>query len=302
MWISLLVALGTSPDTLRIAVAPAETLQVSVSGEGPPVVLIPGVVGSAFGFRKLTSRLVATGFRTVVIEPLGFGLSTRPDHAQYSLGSQADRVAAVLDSLRLRDAIVVAHSLGGSIAFRVGYRRADLVRAIVSLEGGPAESARATGLRSAGRLKFLIKLVGGGAARHRFREGLIKASGDPSWVTDSVVAGYTTALGGNLGLILKAVDRMVAAVEAEPLEARLADVRCPVHLVIGLAPHPETLPEQVIALLRDRLRSFTLDSIAGVGHHLHEERADLVADLIARVHESSPPSAVVTAADRPSRP
>ena len=68
-------------DTLRIPVAPAETLQVTVTGAGPAVVLIPGIFGSAFGFRKLTADLDATGFRTVVIEPLGVASSSRPGKA-----------------------------------------------------------------------------------------------------------------------------------------------------------------------------------------------------------------------------
>jgi len=47
----------------------------------------------------------------------------------------------VLDSLNAGPVLVLAHSLGAAIAFRLAIDRPDLVRGIVSLEGGPTEEA-----------------------------------------------------------------------------------------------------------------------------------------------------------------
>src|SRR2546430_1194984 len=121
-----------------VPVAPAESLSVETAGRGAPVVLIPGLFGSAFGFRKLVPLLVGAGYRTIVIEPLGVGASARPEKANYSLTAQADRIAAVLDSLHVRNALVLAHSIGGSEAFRLSYRRPDLVPGLFLVRGGPA--------------------------------------------------------------------------------------------------------------------------------------------------------------------
>ena len=82
-----------------ITVAPGERLHVEVAGAGTPVVLVPGLLGSAFGFRKLVDPLVAGGYRVVVVEPLGIGSSGKPEAADYSLTAQADRIAAVLGAL-----------------------------------------------------------------------------------------------------------------------------------------------------------------------------------------------------------
>ena len=57
-------------------------------------------------------------------------------------------MAAVLDSLGIRQAVVVGHSLGASIALRVAYRHPEHVRGVVSLEGGPGESATTKGFRT----------------------------------------------------------------------------------------------------------------------------------------------------------
>src|SRR5438132_10545397 len=97
-----------------VPVGPAESLSVETAGRGDPVVIIPGLFGSVFGFRKLVPLLVDAGYRTIVIEPLGVGASGRPEKANYSLTAQAARIAAVLDSLHVRSAIVLAYSIGGS--------------------------------------------------------------------------------------------------------------------------------------------------------------------------------------------
>jgi pimeloyl-ACP methyl ester carboxylesterase len=151
MWLVPLLLATIDSASFALPVAPAETLHVTVTGSGEPVVLIPGLFGSAFGFRRLIPLLSAAGCRTIVIEPLGIGASGRPERADYSLTAQADRIAAALDTLGVAHAIIVAHSVGASMAYRLAYRRPDLVRAIVSLEGGPAEAAATPSFRRAMR-------------------------------------------------------------------------------------------------------------------------------------------------------
>src|SRR5207247_10993146 len=120
-----------------VPVAPTESLSVETAGRGAPVVLIPGLFGSAFGFRKLVPLLVGAGYRTIVIEPLGVGASARPEKANYSLTAQADRIAAVLDSLHVRNALVLSHSIARSELLRLIYRRPDLCRGLFWVEAGP---------------------------------------------------------------------------------------------------------------------------------------------------------------------
>ena len=69
----LLLALTAADtvETLRVPVAPAESLTVTTVGEGAPVVLIPGLFGSAFGFRHVMELLDEAGYRVICIEPLG---------------------------------------------------------------------------------------------------------------------------------------------------------------------------------------------------------------------------------------
>ena len=297
MWLLAVLLLSDSASTTRVfkvSVAPTESLAVEVAGRvvGAPVVLVPGLFGSAFGFRKLVPLLTAAGYRAVVVEPLGIGSSSRPRKANYSLTAQAGRIAAVLDTLRVRGVLLVAHSIGGSEAF--AYHRPDLVRGLVSIEGGPTESALTPAFKRALRFAPWIKLFGGiRLIRRKIRGLLIDSSGDPTWVTDDVVQGYTAGAAHDLDATLRAYLAMGDAREPEKLAPHLAELRCPVRLIVGGARHDGDVGDQEVRLLEHTLRSFALDSVPGAGHFIYEEQPRAVLAAVTRL------AASVTAARAP---
>src|SRR5256885_5868151 len=117
MWLLIVLLLADTSRAFSIALAPAESVWVTVEGVGDPVVLIPGLFGSAFGYRSVLPRLVEAGYRTIVIEPLGIGTSAPPEHPDHSLTAPADRVAAALDPLGVGGAVVVAPFGRAAIAY-----------------------------------------------------------------------------------------------------------------------------------------------------------------------------------------
>ena len=282
-----MLALLLCADTARafpLVLSPAESVEVTVAGSGEPVVLIPGLFGSAFGYRAVIPLLTDAGYRAIVVEPLGIGSSTRPEHADYSLTAQADRIAAALDRLSVRHAVVVAHSLGASMAFRLAYRRPDLVAGIVSLDGGPAEAAATRAFRRAMKFAPWIKLFGGvKLVRKKIRAQLIKASGDASWVSEQVVDGYTAAAAHDLDGTLKAFLAMADRREPERLRPHLAEVRCPVRLLLGTATHEGGVSAEEVAILAAALPLFIVDSVPGAGHFLYEEQPAVVVTAVRRL-------------------
>src|ERR1700704_3420746 len=104
MWLLALALVADSVHTFSLALSSAESVAVTVTGTGDPVVLVPGLFGSAFGFRTLIPLLADAGYRAVVVEPLGIGSSARPEHADYSLTAPADRIAGAPDRLSRRRA------------------------------------------------------------------------------------------------------------------------------------------------------------------------------------------------------
>jgi pimeloyl-ACP methyl ester carboxylesterase len=296
MWLLALLLLTDSSRTWNVPVAPRETLRVTDAGAGEPVVLLPGLFGSAYGFRNLIPQLIAAGYRVVVVEPLGIGGSSRPERADYSLTAQADRIATVLDTLGLGAAVVVAHGVGASMAYRLAYRRPDRVRGIVALDGGPAEAAATPEFRRAMLLAPWTKLLGGvRLIRRKIRDSLVEASGDPRWVTEEVVAGYTAGAAADLDATLKAYLGMAHAREPERLRDHLGAIRCPVRLVTGGTRHPGAPAAAEVVLLRERLVMFAVDSVPGAGHFLYEERPAAVVAAVKQLSAELAARAAVSA-------
>lgn len=278
-------------------VAPGECVQVTLEGAGSDVVLIPGLFGASFGFRRLVPLLVAEGNRVIVIEPLGVGFSARPPKADYSLTAQAGRIAAALDQLGVSSAVVVSHSVAGSMALRLALIDPDRVRAIVSLEGGPVEEVTTAGFRRAMKLAPILKLFGAGRMiRGRVKGMLESRSGDRSWVTEAVVDGYVAGPSRDVGATLDAFAQMARAREPERLAPRLAEVRCPVRLVLGEAPHDGAPTAAEIELLTRLLPRFAVIRVPAVGNFLFEEAPRAVADIVRELAMAHPSA---RAADRP---
>ena len=279
------------PQSFMVPLSRTESLSVETVGRGDPVVIIPGLFGSVYGFRTLVPLLVDAGYRAIVIEPLGIGSSARPEKANYSLTAQADRIAAVLDSLHVRAALLIAHSIGGSEAFRLAYRRPDLVRGLLSIEGGPTETATTAAFKRALRFAPWIKLFGGiRLIRRKIRGLLIESSGDSSWVTDAVVEGYTAGAARDLDATLKAYLAMANSREPVKLAPHLAEVPCPVRLVVGGVRHDGDVSATEVQLLERSLHSFAIDSVPGAGHFIYEEQPGAVVAALARLKASVTPA------------
>src|SRR2546427_6703984 len=101
MWLLALLVVADSSHAFPLVLPRAESVQVAVAGgeAGAPVVLIPGLFGAAFAYRKVIPRLTEAGYRAILIEPLGVGNSGPPQPPDHSLTPQADRSAAALHPL-----------------------------------------------------------------------------------------------------------------------------------------------------------------------------------------------------------
>jgi pimeloyl-ACP methyl ester carboxylesterase len=270
-------------SSFRLIIAPGESLHVVRAGSGQPVVLLPGLFGCAFGFRHLLAVLPSMGNRVSVIEPLAIGSSSRPEHANYSLTAQADRVALALRRLEAEPVVLVAHSISASTALRLAIRHPELVRAVVLLDGGPMETVATKGFRQAMRYAPWVKWMGGMKRLQPFiRRDLIASSADSSWLTDAVLQAYIAGAAADLDGTLKAYVRMADTREPEKLAPRLHELISPVRLMVGATPHRDGISPDQIKLLAARLPRFTIDSVPHAGHYLFEEAPDAVVAAIGR--------------------
>ena len=88
----------------------------TVDGDGPPVVMLHGLLLDGGSFDVLATALSAR-FIVVRVDTLGHGHSSKPtDEFAYRQAEQAADVVAVLDELDLERAHVLGHSMGGWLA------------------------------------------------------------------------------------------------------------------------------------------------------------------------------------------
>ena len=282
----LALAFADTSRTIRIPVAPGESLAVTVVGHGAPAVLLPGLFGSSYGYRHVMALLDSAGYRSIAIEPLGMGSSSRPAIADYSLTAQADRVATVLDSLSVTRAVLVGHSLGASIALRLAYRHPDMVRGIVSLEGGPAESATSAGFRRWMRFAPVWKLFDTRrVVQQMLYVDLKEKSFDDSWVQERVLAEYTKGLTRDTEGTIKAYRAMGKSPEPELLQDHLPAISCPVVLLVGDVKHGAGPPNKEVSVLRQGLPQFSMDTIPRSGFFIQEEQPQAVADAVRGIQQ-----------------
>jgi pimeloyl-ACP methyl ester carboxylesterase len=287
--LALLTAPADSVIVRDIEVAEGEVLRTTSVGTGQPMVLIPGIFGGAYSYRKLTGPLVARGYRTIVIEPLGYGSSSHPKKADYSFTAQTARVARTLDQLGVKRALFMAQSSGASIAFRLAIQRPDLIRGLLSIGGGPAESAATPGMKKAfkfggGLVKFALDES---KLRHDVRREIVKNSGDTSWVTDAVIRAYTAGQSADMNGSIDAFHRMSQAKESTSLADRLHRCTAPVLLLVGTVEHPAEVPQNQRDLLRKNLRMFRVESVRGAGQYIQEEQPGAVLAALNRLERAA---------------
>ena len=82
--------------------------------DAPPVLLLHGNPTWGYLWRETIPPLLAAGYRIVVSDQIGFGLSEKPHHAAaHSLDNHAANLVALLDTLDLQNVIFVCHDWGG---------------------------------------------------------------------------------------------------------------------------------------------------------------------------------------------
>lgn len=106
--------------------------------QGPPFLLIHGLGDEADSWQKVFPLLAGRG-RVVALDLPGFGRSDHPKRA-YTLNFFADTVAALLEQLKIPQAVLVGNSMGAAVALRVATRRPDLAARLVLVDGPPVRS------------------------------------------------------------------------------------------------------------------------------------------------------------------
>ena len=102
-------------------------------GNGPVVLMLHGNPTWSFYYRNLIKKLSAAGFRCIVPDHIGCGLSDKPVDYNYTLRQRIEDVESLLDYLAIDRFSLVLHDWGGAIGCGVAGRRDNSVDRMVLL-------------------------------------------------------------------------------------------------------------------------------------------------------------------------
>ena len=142
-------------------------LHYTDQGEGRPVVLIHGWPVSGRSWESQVPALIEAGYRVISYDRRGFGESSQPWHG-YDYDTFAADLAALVDHLDLRDAVLIGFSMGGGEVVRYLSRHgSDRVSKIVLASAVPPYLFKAEDNPDGGVEDDLVESMVAGIRRDR---------------------------------------------------------------------------------------------------------------------------------------
>ena len=244
------------------------------AGGGPAVVFVHGLGASLYSWRHQLAPVLDAGHRIVAFDNRGMGFSDRP-RSGYDNEAYTRLLLALLDSLHITEAVLVAHSMGGAIALDAARTAPERVRGLVLI------GSAGLGVGYPGALTILrTPLIGPVVSAFRGRgstAALLRSTyGDPGKVTDAEIDQYfAPAAEPGYARGLRTILRQF---RFDALAGRLDGVRAPALVVWGA--RDRLIPVSVGRQLAAGLPRAALVVIPGAGHVVQEETPAGVTPLI----------------------
>jgi pimeloyl-ACP methyl ester carboxylesterase len=264
---------GDSGATLPL---PGGDLHVERDGpaNAPPVVLIHGWASSVDWWYRLTP-LLARRHRVIRFDLLGHGGSEKPKDG-YTMEQQADRIAAAMDKLGVRRALVAGHSTGGEVAIALAARHPELVRRLVVLDTETDEDqVNVDFATKASVTPFIGELAWRLISEGQIRDGLKQAfSSDDYKVPQEFVNDFQDL---TYNAYKKTYDESADYVDDGNLKRDFQRSRAPAMIVFGAK---DRLVDPKAAREYPKIRPAKVAYVPGAGHAVFVEKPGAVAALI----------------------
>jgi len=122
---------GISERLIRLASGIRLRVVESGSQSGQPILILPGWGCTAWLYREPLIALAGAGYRAIIVELKGQGLSDKPlAPGEYTLPAMRDNLIAAMNALSIPLAGIVGHSMGASIAVHAAVAAPDRVTGI----------------------------------------------------------------------------------------------------------------------------------------------------------------------------
>lgn len=189
-----------------------------------PLVFLHGSGPGASGWSNFHANgkvFSDAGFRCILVDSLGYGLSDKPTDVPYSLEVMSGALMGLLDALDLPRVTLVGNSQGGAIAIRTALNHPNRIASMVLMAPGGLEP-RETYMQMRGIRSMLRCIYGAeGITEFGMRKVFEKQLYDSTLVTDELVAHRTA-------VALTQPRHVFEAMKVDNQEDRLSELSCPV--------------------------------------------------------------------------
>jgi pimeloyl-ACP methyl ester carboxylesterase len=266
-----------TPRTPSFLTRPGGRVAYEVSGQGPLVLLVPGMGDLRATYRLLAPRLVGAGYRVALTDVRGHGDSDSTFDAYGDLETAGD-IVALIEALG-GPAVVIGNSMGAGAAVCAAAERPELIRGLVLL--GPFVREHDMGAFTKALLRVALAAPWAAATWKLYLPRLY--AGGTAEDHDQYVATVVASL--RRPGYARAFSRTTRLSHA-PAEARLSQVTAPTLVLMGEQdpdfPDPQAEAEWIAEALHGRAVM-----VPEAGHYPQSQQADTVAaavvDFLAEV-------------------
>lgn len=247
-------------------------------GAGVPVVFVHGFPTSGHLWADVVP-LMPAGHRIVVLDLLGYGRSDRPLTRTLDVRAHAERIVELLDELRIPQACLVGHGIGGGIVQSVAVRHPERVSHLalvdsVAFDVWPTLEARLARW-TLPFTRFLPPQVLVGV----LKQDMLRGYTDPDRAVRAVDL-YLRPFNSPEGrAALVSHIRALTTRETRKMGRQLGRIRAPTAIV--WAEHDRVLPLSIARRLQRAIPGATLEVVPDTRHFLPEEAPRAVADAVA---------------------
>jgi 4,5:9,10-diseco-3-hydroxy-5,9,17-trioxoandrosta-1(10),2-diene-4-oate hydrolase len=193
------------------------------AGRGEPVVFIHGAGQGASGYSNFKGNFpffAEHGFRAIVPDLPGYGLSSKPEDNAYTLDFFADSLHGFLEAIGVKRCIPLGNSLGGAVAMKYTLDHPDSVSKLVLMAPGGLEELP-TYLQMEGIRTMLTVFSSGTIDMEAIRSVMTLQLYDPAPITDELLAE-------RFGVSKTQPRTVLSTMRVQNLTERLSEIQCPV--------------------------------------------------------------------------
>lgn len=267
---------GKAPSGVPTASNPfvSNRIEVLVRGQGPDVILIPGLASTSAIWER-TAKGLEGRYRVHLVTVRGFGDLGAEANAEGAIsGPVAGELSRYIQERRLNRPALIGHSMGGQIALRIAAARPGQVSRVMVVDSSPffpsliSAGATSADVEPLARVVYQgLMLFGDTALRTTAQSAGVELGGASDALFDSL--GWQ---GGDRRVLAQGLYEVMTA----DLRAYLPDIRVPVTVVYGWSADGNSPRAQVDALFRGGYRNLptpaTFERIEGAEHMVMIDR------------------------------